>query len=97
MVHVITKRGPLVRSRPTRWRATPGRTRPHGIMHSVASHWRMCTKQQKTAWTADGKKANLSGFHRFCQINYHRAEAGLPLVMDPPKPAKRGSHTVVSP
>jgi hypothetical protein len=40
---------------------------------------------KQTAWERAGKKAGMKGYRLFCQINCALADAGEPLVMDPPK------------
>ena len=90
VVYVNSKKyGPHVRSRPSGpWRRTPARLHSDAVMASVASHWCKRTKKQDANWKADGKKVNLSSFHRFCQVNYHRVATGKLPVMDPPEPKK---------
>jgi len=95
-VHVNSKYGQVVRSRPRRpCLATPARLRARFDLSRVANAWRGRTHKQFVAWSVvalrasshspAGTSASLDAYHLFCKINCARAAAGLPLVMLPPK------------
>ena len=93
--YVNGKYGQVVRRRPSRPpRPTAARLRSRGTMSRVAPVWRKCTEKQFAAWTAAAKKAGTDGFHLFCKINCALVDAGLPLVMDPPKFEKIGRNPI---
>ncbi len=88
-VHVNSKYGQVVRSRPRRpWRATAGRLAVQHNMVKVVNAWRQITRKQYEAWTAAARKADRKPYPFFCQINGALAAARLPLLLDPPKPEK---------
>jgi hypothetical protein len=98
-VYVNSKYGQVVRSRPRRpSRQTPARVRAQYDMAKVARAWQNRTHRQFVAWSVAALKANsrspggtaasLDAYHLFFKINCSLAAAGLPLVMDPPKPEK---------
>ena len=88
-VYVNTKHGQVVRSRSRRrWRPSEARSRVMAIMSSVRGIWRNRTAKMDKSWRAAGKKVNLSGYNFSCKINCALLDAGLPPVMDPPKPEK---------
>jgi len=88
-VYVNSKYGQVVRSRPRRpSRPTPGRQRARSNVSRVARAWRTCTARQFEAWAIAGMAWHLTAYALFCKINLALAAAGLPLVMNPPKPEK---------
>jgi hypothetical protein len=88
-VHVNSKYGQVVRSRPRRpWRATAGRLGVQHNMVTVVNAWRRITRRQYDAWTAAARKAKMNAYTFFCKINGALSAARLPLLMDPPKPEK---------
>jgi len=98
-VHVNSKYGQVVRSRPRRpSRSTEARQRVQYDLGRVAGTWRQRTHKQFIAWTIashelsslapEGRQVPRDGYHLFCKINCALAAAGLPIVMLPPKPEK---------
>ena len=97
-VYVNSKYGPVVRGRPSRpGGQTPGRQRAQRHMARVTGAWRKRTHKQFVAWSVAALRANsqspggtgtLDAYHLFCKINLALVAAGLPIVMNPPKPEK---------
>ena len=97
-VYVNSKYGPVVRSRPRGpGRQTPARLRAQRDMARVTGAWRKRTHKQFVAWSVAALRANsqspggegaLDAYHLFCKINLALVAAGLPIVMNPPKPEK---------
>jgi hypothetical protein len=97
-VYVDSKYGPVVRGRPCRaGRQTPGRQRTQSHLARVTAAWRKRMHKQFVAWSVAAMRANsqspggagtLDAYHLFCKINLALLAAGLPIVMDPPKPEK---------
>jgi hypothetical protein len=54
----------------------------------VVNAWRTLTRQQYEAWTSTAQKANMNTYPVFSKITGALAAAGLPLLMDTPKPEK---------
>jgi hypothetical protein len=94
-VYVNTKSGQVVRSRSRRpWRATDARLAVQQNLVKVVNAWRELTPKQYGAWTAAARKADMQTYPFFCKINGALAAAKLPLLMDPPKPAKFSPNPV---
>ena len=96
VVYVNTRRGQVVRSRPSRGAPRRPEPAPTPLWPASRAIGAYARKNKRPPGQAAGKKVNLSGFHHFCQINYRRAAASEPLLMDPPNPSKassRRSHT----
>ena len=94
-VYVNSKYGQVVRSRSRRpWRRTVGRLAVQHNMGKVVNAWRNLTRNQYDAWTAAAQKAGMKTYPFFSKINGALAAAGLPLVMDPPKPEKISPNPV---
>jgi hypothetical protein len=88
-VHVSTKQGEVVRSRPKRRpRRTPDRLRVQGNLGHVASVWRTLTDQQFAAWGVAAKPEKIAPYRYFCKINGTLAAYGQPWALDPPKREK---------
>lgn len=86
-VYVDSPDGQIVRSRPHRpWHATNARARTQSNLVMVAGLWRKCKLMGKhKPWERAGRKVGMKGYRLFCQINGALADAGEPLVMEPPK------------
>ena len=104
-VSVDSKYGQVLRSRPRRTRKdTEARQRARINCAYYAQIWRTLTDEQQAGWTALARRtpcrgseetgARMHGCQLLIKLNCALAAAGLPRILDAPKPAKFGPNPV---